>query len=125
MVADHGQTIIPHSGHIYVEAHPKLQKMLLMRPAGELRVPYLYARQGARDEVLDYFDRELSHAFVALPSEEALAAGLFGPPPYADETAIRLGDVVVIGRDGYVLAVENERGLAERFVGHACRYDVG
>ncbi|MEZ4515476.1 MAG: hypothetical protein R3C44_01100 [Chloroflexota bacterium] len=30
---------------------------------------------------------------------------------------MRLGDVVVIGRDGYVLAVESERNLAERFTG--------
>ncbi|MEZ4515477.1 MAG: alkaline phosphatase family protein [Chloroflexota bacterium] len=57
MLADHGQTIIPHSRHIYLEAHPELHRMLLMRPAGELRVPYLYARQGARDDVLAYLMR--------------------------------------------------------------------
>lgn len=117
MAADHGQTIVPRSGHHYVESHPELQRMLLMRPAGELRVPYLYARQGARNEVLSYFDDRLSDEFLALPSDEALAAGLFGPPPYAAETALRLGDVVVISRDSNILAVESERGLAQLLKG--------
>jgi hypothetical protein len=117
MLADHGQTITPHSHHIYIEAHPELHRMLLMRPAGELRVPYLYVRQGARPDVLDYFAERLPNEFLALPSDDALAAGLFGPSPYAPETAVRLGDIVVLSRGGHVLATELERGLAERFVG--------
>lgn len=117
LLADHGQTLIPPRGHFYLETHPELQRMLLMRPAGELRVGYLYARQGARDDLVGYFDQHLADKFLALPSDEALAAGLFGPPPYAPETAVRLGDVVVISRDDYVLATEMERGLNERFIG--------
>jgi hypothetical protein len=50
---------------------------------------------------------------TALSSEEALAAGLFGPEPHAPEAAGRLGDMVVMMRSGYTLLTGKERKAGE------------
>lgn len=46
VTGDHGQVPTPYSQALYLADHPELEKMLLMRPAGEPRTLYLYARQG-------------------------------------------------------------------------------
>lgn len=114
LVADHGQVVTPPSQHIYLDHHPELEKMLLMRPAGEPRAAYLYTRHDCQAGVLDYLQSCLPEALVAIPSEEALAAGLFGPAPHAPEAANRVGDVVVIMRSGYSLLTAKERKTAEK-----------
>jgi predicted AlkP superfamily pyrophosphatase or phosphodiesterase len=113
LLADHGQVETPASQRIYLDYHPQLEKMLLMRPAGEPRTAYLYSRHGCQAAVLDYLHSHFSQAMTALSSEEALAAGLFGPEPYAPEAANRLGDVVAIMRSGYTLLTGKERKAGE------------
>ena len=108
MTADHGQINTPPRQEIHLTDHPHLQELLLMRPAGEPRAVYLYARQGAQAAVLDYLHEHLSHALWALSREEALQKGLFGPPPYAAAATQRLGDVIAIMRGGYVLLSPDE-----------------
>ena len=80
-----------------------------MHPAGEPRTPYLYARQGRQADVIAYIREHLDQAMIALSAEEALAAGLFGPEPHAKATRLRVGDVVVTMREGYVLLTLEER----------------
>lgn len=109
LTADHGQVNTPEEQEICLGDHPALQEMLLMRPAGEPRTPYLYARQGRQADVIGYIREHLDQAMVALTAEEALAAGLLGPEPHATHTAVRLGDVVATMREGYVLLTEEER----------------
>jgi hypothetical protein len=114
LLADHGQVETPPAQHIYLDHHPQLEKMLLMRPAGEPRTAYLYTRHGCRAAVLDYLHSHFNHAMTALPSEEALAAGYFGPEPYAPEAANRLGDVVAMMHSGYTLLTGKERKAGEK-----------
>lgn len=117
IVADHGQTVSPVEKHIYVEDHPDLQRLLFMKPTGEPRTPYLYARQGQQENVLAYLDSFFHHAMVAYPAETALMAELFGPPPHALETAERVGDVVVVMRDGYLLLTAKDKEKAQKMYG--------
>ena len=81
--------------------HPELRDLLFMRPTGEARVPYFTAKHGQQTAVLDYLRTHLAAEMVALPSNEALEAGLFGPPPHLPAAVDRLGDVVGIMRSGY------------------------
>ncbi len=119
ILADHGQVIAPWDGHIFLEDYPELRDMLFMGPTGEPRVAYLYARHGARDSLVAGLNESLGGALVAWTAEEAVAAGLFGPPPYSAEGVQRLGDVVVAMRDGYTLydGRRRDQSSARRMIG--------
>ncbi len=114
--ADHGQALTPSTKAIYLEDHPALQNLLLMKPAGEPRVPYLYVRHGCQEAVIEYLNEHLGHALIAWPSAAVLEQGLFGPPPFAPQTAERIGDVVVVCRGGYAFlhtrAADAERAMS-------------
>ena len=114
IMSDHGQTNTPTSQHIYIDDHPRLKRMLLMRSAGEPRVPILYAKQGKVQAVLDYINSELHELAVALPSKEALDLGLFGNGPYAPHTRERLGDIVMIMRHGALYLNPKEVSRAQQ-----------
>ncbi len=117
VVADHGQINTPMAERVFLHHHPEMAAMLMMRPAGEPRAAYLYARHGASLDLLAYIQEQLGAEMTAYTSEEVLDSHLFGPPVYAPETAQRLGDVVVIMRDGHVLLSEDEPDYLKRMVG--------
>ena len=117
IVADHGQELTPLSQQIFLSDHPELEKMLFMRPTGEPRVVYLYTKHGCHEAAIDYINTKLGHAMTAVASQDALAAGLFGPEPFATNVADRFGDVVAIMRGGYTLFSEAERPKAHRMIG--------
>jgi hypothetical protein len=103
IVADHGQIIAPAEEQRYFEDYPQLQEMLRMPPTGEPRAAYLYARPGAREELVAGLNDQLGEAVIAMTAEEGLASGLFGPGPYSPAGVERLGDVLAITRGGYGL----------------------
>ncbi len=116
LVADHGQIHTPAAQQIYLEAHPELQQMLFMTPAGEPRTPYLYVRHGRQTDVMNYIQDNLGHAMVAIPSHTALSAGLLGPAPHAPAAAERVGDVLVTMRSGHILLLEKQRESAKKMI---------
>ncbi len=119
VVADHGQVPYIPEQRIPLTAHPRLEEMLLMRPLGGARELYLYARQGQVAHVVQYINEELGDAFFALPADEALAAGLFGPEPFAPQTRRRLGDVIAIARRGHIMYAPADQKMADEFkAGH-------
>ncbi len=103
MVSDHGQVNTPPARAVRLHQHPDLFQNLLMKPLGEQRLPYLFARQGKIDAVRSYVRDHLSHAFVILESERALRAGLFGSGTPAPETTARLGDLILVSRHDHML----------------------
>lgn len=117
ITGDHGHVAAPADRIIKVEDHPALDEMLLMRPAGEPRTVYLYGRQGCQKAIVDYLNSHLNRALIAFPSKQVLSSGAFGPRPHAKETARRIGDVVVLMRDGYTLLSRKEAAETSRFVG--------
>ena len=117
IVADHGQELTPVSQQIFLGDHPELEKLLFMRPTGEPRVLYLYARHGCQQAVIDYINTNLGEAMTAVSTQDALKAGLFAPDNVASNVADRLGDVVVIMRGGYALFSEAERAWAPKMIG--------
>ena len=117
IVADHGQMVCPISRHVYLDDHPQLNEMLLMRPAGEPRVAYLYAKQGRVQDILDYVNKNMADVATAVSTTEALNAGLFGPAPYATQLDNRLGDVILIMRHNHLFVTSLEKELVERMCG--------
>jgi len=117
IMADHGQVLCPPEQQIYLEDHPELKRLLLMRPAGEPRTAYLYGRQGCREEIVAYINQHLGEAMVAIMAEKALAAGLLGPEPHAPVADERVGDVIVTMREGYILLTPAEKERAHKMKG--------
>jgi arylsulfatase A-like enzyme len=119
ILADHGQIIATPQGQHYLEDYPELRSLLAMPATGEPRVTYLHAREGARDDLVAGLNDALGEALVAWTAEEALAAGLFGPPPFLAEGVQRLGDVIVAMRGEHVLFSdrEGEKMMADRMIG--------
>lgn len=107
LAADHGHTPIPDT--IQIPDHPLLAEALRCGMGGEGRFRYLYLRHGYRDPVIDYMRAALGDQVTYLLPEDALAAGLFGPEALHPEAAARIGDLIVVARQG-VTIVERPRG---------------
>lgn len=103
ITGDHGHVEAPVKQIINLDDDPTLNEMLLMRPAGEPRTPYLYARQDCQSTLLNYLTEEYPEELVAMHSIQALTSGLLGPKPHAPDIARRLGDVIAMMRQNYNL----------------------
>jgi hypothetical protein len=117
VTGDHGHIKTPSSHSIFIEELPHIQEMLLMRPAGEPRAPYFYARQGCRDTLLDFFNSTMQKEMRAYSANQILTSGLLGPSPHAPQVSRKLGDVVALMESDYTLLTAKERDTTGRFVG--------
>lgn len=117
VTGDHGQIEAPAEQVINLDDHPQLKELLLMRPAGEPRTPYLYLRQGCQQAALTYLREHWPQALLAMPSAEALSRGLLGPKPHAPDVARRLGDLLLTMRKGYTLLTGLEAEKMDRMRG--------
>ncbi len=99
MTADHGHLPCTLADRHYFEDQKPLLDMLNLMPAGEARHNLLYARQGAKEELLAYSRQVLAEQFVVLDAQEALAEGLYGDTTRLHpDAARRLGDIVLIAK---------------------------
>jgi hypothetical protein len=117
LTADHGQVVTPVHQQISLDDHPSLNDLLLMRPNGEPRTPYLFARQGKQQELMDYLQSELKQELVAWEAVEALDSGLLGPSPHSLKAFERVGDIIATMRRGHLLLTSKEMERASRFQG--------
>jgi hypothetical protein len=101
ILADHGHTPIRSQTTIKITDHPPLMALLDNQLGGDRRAAYLYTRQP--EAARAYVEERLGHAFYALPTQQALAGGLWGPPPFHPEAARRLGDLLLVSRGQHSL----------------------
>lgn len=106
ILADHGHNPIRQEGKIYLKDHPELADCLLIPPTGDARAPYLHVLPGRLRAAREYVETRLGHAFHVVEGERALHAGLWGPGEPMGEVPARIGDLVLLARDGYVLLPE-------------------
>jgi len=119
ITADHGQIATPPEQVTHLPDHPRLQKMLLLPPAGESRAAYLYAVPGQEDALRDYVSEHLADHFVAQETERVLEMGLFGRgEALAPHIRARLGDVVLIARDDSRLTMREKKEDGVQLRGH-------
>ncbi|MER7166305.1 nucleotide pyrophosphatase/phosphodiesterase family protein [Micromonospora sp. NPDC000207] len=116
VTADHGQLNIPVEHRFDLDTDPRLSAGLRL-VAGEPRVRYLHVTPGAEADVVAAWSAVLGDAAQVTTRAEAVAAGWFGPVP--EEHLGRIGDVVVVCRDTYVVVASvSESPMAARLVGY-------
>jgi hypothetical protein len=116
VTADHGAVDVPPDHRFDLDADHRLTAGVRV-VAGEARVRYLHTRRGARDDVVAAWRALLGDAADVVSRDEAVAAGWFGPVP--DEHLARIGDVVVVCRDRYVvLASRHEPATVGKLVAY-------
>jgi hypothetical protein len=99
ITADHGHISTPLQPEYELRRHPDLMRCLAMSPSGEARLPLVFLRSGFETQFLDYLQAAWPEQFRAIPSEQALAAGLFGPGEIYARLADRAGNYVVIPQE--------------------------
>jgi len=98
ITADHGQVEVQQEEIFSIMRHPRLYRSLLLPPTGDFRASYLHLRRGELEPIKRYLKR-YNERLIALDSEEALEAGLFGPSSLRDEWRPRIGDLVLLPRE--------------------------
>jgi len=109
IMSDHGQIAKRPESQVRVADHPELRDRLLLPPTGGPRSAYLFVRQGEVERVRRYLQEHLSDRFAVIGSAAALEAGLLGPGRPAAESPYRLGDLVVLARDDYMLEYKERK----------------
>ncbi len=100
--ADHGQITTPKPSAIALHQQPMWQDLVMM-PTAEARVAYAYVRAGRMQAVRDALARDLPGKLIAVETQEALDAGLWGPGPLHPETLSRVGNLLLLAAgDGYL-----------------------
>lgn len=97
ITADHGQIPTPPDNVVRLPEHPELWDRFILPPAGESRASYVYTRPSDTEPVMEYVTTHLGGRFIALETEAALAAGLWGDPArVTPKLRARLGDVIIL-----------------------------
>jgi hypothetical protein len=100
VTADHGQIATPPERAVHLSDHPDLADMFLLPPAAEPRASYLYIERGKSASVRSYVEDRFPGRFLLLEMDQAIAAGLFGSSELPPESRSRLGDLLLVARDG-------------------------
>jgi predicted AlkP superfamily pyrophosphatase or phosphodiesterase len=100
VTADHGQLNIPAGRRIDMANDPRLRAGVAV-VAGEPRVRYLHTVRGATADVLAAWRTVLGPAAWVGSREEAVGQGWYGRVSF--DALARIGDVVAICRDDYVV----------------------
>lgn len=100
ITADHGHIATPKRAEYEIRNHPQLIDCLVMLPSGEARLPFAYLRPGREARFLDYLEATWPGQFLAVPSGQAVAAGLFGSSGIYQRLPERVGDYVIIPQNG-------------------------
>jgi hypothetical protein len=124
--ADHGQVYVDARQTVYLnERMPELAQCLCVSPTGNTIYPngaprdvFLHVRPELRDETLAVLHRHLDDIALVMPTEEALDAGLFGPPPIGAELRRRLGDILILPFHGHFIWWREPGIMANEFHGH-------
>ncbi len=101
--ADHGQVEPPAGQRIDLGDHPVMRDCLVLPLCGEPRAAYCYLRPGREAEFDDYVRQALAGMADCLAGSEVIASGWFGQGPPHPQLASRVGDRVLVMRDGYLL----------------------
>ncbi|MHB1435550.1 MAG: alkaline phosphatase family protein [Thermoplasmata archaeon] len=96
ITADHGQVPLDPARQIELTEAPEILREMIRPLAGDRRGGLLAARPGRREALRDALAARLPPGSTLLDIDEAIAAGLWGPPPFHPELADRLGDLLAL-----------------------------
>ncbi len=97
--ADHGHLDSPTETWTNLDPSSPLSQLLTCVPAGEPRTLFFHTKPGSNDAFQDLFDAGLGDRFTLMPSEDAIALGLFGPEEWITDAArARMGDFFALSK---------------------------
>ncbi len=94
--ADHGFVPVDPARQLRIDRLPEIAEAMARPLAGDRRSGFLGARPGRLHDLEAACRRRLPPGSRLLRVDDALAAGLFGPPPYHPELRERIGDLIVL-----------------------------
>lgn len=103
VTSDHGFIDVPTHLRFHVDALPQIAECLLRPLCGGPRTPFAYVKPERADEFAAIVDDKLGAHFVAVPSEELLDAGWFGPEAPDPRLLSRLGTHILLPKSGAYL----------------------
>lgn len=106
ILADHGQIDIPAAHWVWLNDQPALLALLRVPPTGDQRAVILHASPGCEAVAHRYLARHLAHCATVLPTGEAITLGLYGPEPLASRVRERLGQLLVLPGEDWVIRYE-------------------
>ena len=110
MTADHGHRNLLQPFDVRTDkALRPLRDRLLLPLSGDARHTILHLVPGTLAEVQQFFAEQLADWFACIPSNEAVASGLYGPTHLPPRLRVRLGDAIVLARPGAALADSHDR----------------
>lgn len=112
-VADHGFIDSGAEERIELAGHPELAAMLTLPLCGEPRTAYCYVRAACVRDFERYVAEVLGDKVRAVPSEQLIEEGWFGPGRSHPELAARIGDYTLQMRERYTISdrIAGERAL--------------
>lgn len=106
ILADHGQIDIAAERWTWLNDHPDLLALLQLPPTGDHRAAVLHPRPGREAEARGYIERRLAHCAHVLSADEAVELGLYGPGPLSARARQRIGQLLVLAREDWVVRYE-------------------
>lgn len=114
VTADHGMVDVSAEAKIDADAIPELQ-VGVRSMAGEPRARYVYAVEGAAEDVLAHWRAVIGERAWVVSREEAIDSGIFGPVDA--ELAARIGDVVALARGDFAVVARARERLPSMLIG--------
>ena len=106
LLAEHGQIDTVAERWTWLNDHPALLALLQAPPAGDHRAGVLYVRGGHEAAARAYLGQHLAHCTEVLTVEEAVGLGLYGPEPIPAATRQRLGQLLLLAKENWVVRYE-------------------
>ncbi|TSA03723.1 MAG: phosphodiesterase [Methylococcus sp.] len=103
VTADHGFIDTAPDRTIHLGDYPDIESCLVLPLTGEPRLAYAHLRSGMAGRFESLIEQQLGHAVALVRSEELLEAGWFGDGLPHPRLRDRIGDVVLMMRDNYII----------------------
>ena len=109
ITADHGFMQANPKKIINLLGHDTIIDNLVFMPTGESRFTILHVKNGKKEIVKKYCEDHFAKKAVVLESQQALDMGLFGPRPHPQPTKDRLGDLLLLPKEDYLISYKHDR----------------
>jgi hypothetical protein len=104
IASDHGHHDVHHNINLHLdEDATPIYDAMRMGAGGTGRMNFLYLREGFRQQVINTVETRFNDCLTWLDGLEALEAGLFGNYPAHPEAKYRMGDLILIARQGWAI----------------------
>lgn len=128
VVADHGQMAVDPATTIYLNRLPEFERLRpmlrtngsgrLLVPAGSPRDMFLYVAEPRLDEAHALLSGMLAGQAEVYRVKDLLALGLFGPWPPSERFLARVGNLVILPREGQCVWWYEKERFEQKFYGH-------